>query len=110
MKKTLTKALVTLAACAAMSLGMFAQTNTQTTPPPDNDAKQDMKDAGHATAEAGRKTGRAVKKGSKKAYSGTKTGTKKAYRGTKKGVHKAAQKTGEGMDKIEDKTTDRPKP
>lgn len=103
MRKVIAKTLVTIAASSVMSIGMWAQN------PPDNDAKQDMKDAGHATAEAGRKTGHAVKKGSKKAYNGTKRGTKKAYRGTKKGVHKAAEKTGEGMDKVEDKTTDRPK-
>lgn len=89
MKKAIARTVLALVACAGLTICLSAQ---------EGDAKQDVKDAGHATAHAAKKTGHAVKKG-----------TKKAYRGTKKGVHKAAEKTGEGMDKVEDKTADHPK-
>jgi hypothetical protein len=49
-------------------------------------AKQDMKDAGHSTANAAKDVGHA-----------TKTTTKKV-------VHKGAQKTDEGSQKVENKT------
>lgn len=57
---------------------LFAQT--------DQGAGQDIKDAGHSTKEATKKTGRKVK------------------RGTKKATHKAAKKTRHGAEKVEDKT------
>jgi hypothetical protein len=56
-------------------------------------AKDDMKDAGHATKEAAKSTGRATKK----------TG-KKVARGTKKVVNIGADKTAEGANKVEEKT------
>ena len=49
-------------------------------------ASQDMKDAGHDTAQATKKTGRKIK------------------RGTKRATHKAARKTRHGAEKVEDKT------
>jgi len=52
----------------------------------DTGAKQDIKDAGHDTKKAAKKTGSAVKKG------------------TKKAVNKTAEKTGQGADKVQDKT------
>jgi len=48
--------------------------------------KQDVKDAGHSTKEATKKTGSNIKKG------------------TKKVVNKSASKTAEGSDKVADKT------
>lgn len=61
-------------------------------------AKDDMKDAAHATGHAAKKTGSAVKKT-----------TKKGVHATKKGVNKAAGATKKGADKVEDKTDDNPK-
>lgn len=54
----------------------------------DQGAKQDAKDAGHATKEAAKKTGSAVKKG------------------TKKGVNKSAKAVRKGAGKVADKTQD----
>lgn len=54
-----------------------------------SDAKQDMKDAGHSTAHAARKTGHKIK------------------HGTKKVAHKTAHATKRGADKVEDKTVDK---
>jgi hypothetical protein len=63
-------------AAALLSLApSFAQT-----------AGQDMKNAGHDTVDATKKTGHKVK------------------HGVKKGTHKAANKTAEGADKVSDKT------
>src|SRR5689334_819027 len=60
-------------------------------------AKDDMKDAGHATKKAAKKTGENVKEGTEKGAKATADGTKKAAKatahGTKKGVHKAADAT-----------------
>lgn len=56
----------------------------------DQGAGQDIKDAGHSTKEATKKTGRKVKNT------------------TKKGTHKAAHKTKSGAQKVEDKTTPPP--
>jgi hypothetical protein len=63
----------------------------------DQSAKQDMKDAGHATKDAAKDTGRATKKTAKKTGHAVKHTTKKA-------THKTAQKTREGAQKVEDKT------
>ncbi len=52
----------------------------------DTTAKEDMKDAGHSTKRAAKKTGSAAKKG------------------TKKAAHKTARKTRQGAEKVEDKT------
>jgi len=54
-------------------------------------AGQDMKDAGHSTKKAAKKTGQNIKKGSKKA------------------THKAVKKTKQGAEKVEDKTAPEPK-
>lgn len=56
----------------------------------DQGAKSDIKDAGHDTARAAKKTGHKVKKG------------------TKKATHKTAQKTRQGSEKVEDKTATPP--
>ncbi len=56
----------------------------------DQGVKSDIKDAGHDTARAAKKTGQKVKKG------------------TKKVTHKAAQKTRQGSEKVEDKTAPPP--
>jgi hypothetical protein len=62
--------------------GMARATTTQ-----DQGAGQDMKDAGHSTKKAAKKTAHKTKKGAKK------------------GTNKAAQKTSEGADKVQDKTS-----
>lgn len=49
----------------------------------ENSGKQDMKDAGHESANAARDAGHGVKHGTKKAYHSTKRGAKKAGRKTK---------------------------
>ncbi len=56
----------------------------------DQGAKSDIKDAGHDTGRAAKKTGHKVK------------------RGTKKAAHKTAQKTRQGSEKVEDKTATPP--
>lgn len=63
--------------------GIFAQ----------DSAKQDMKDAGHATKDAAKDVGHATKKTAKK-----------GARATKRGAHAAAKKTRQGAEKLEDKT------
>ena len=75
-----------LAMCGGISI---AQDTAPTAPASQSDqgAGQDMKNAGHST-----------KKATKKTYHKTK-------KGVKKGTHKAAQKTSEGADKVQDKTT-----
>lgn len=71
------KSLLALAAAALLlPLTMTAQS-----------AKQDMKDAGHDTADAAKTTGHHIK------------------HGTKKATHKVAHKTKRGAQKVEDKTT-----
>lgn len=60
---------VTLAICLMMGAAVAQN---------DSGAKQDMKNAGHETAAAGKDAGRGVKQGTKKAYHKTKRGTKKA--------------------------------
>jgi hypothetical protein len=59
---------------------------TNANPNSQSTAKQDMKDAGHSTANAGKDVGHATKKT------------------TKKVVHKGAEKTDEGSQKVENKT------
>ena len=66
----------------AISIARGATTTMQ-----DQGAGQDMKDAGHSTKKAAKKTAHKTKKG------------------VKKGTHKAAQKTSEGADKVQDKTS-----
>jgi len=81
--------LVVLLVTMCGSLGI-AQTTDTTTPPAsqsDQGAGQDMKNAGHSTKKAAKKTAHKTKKG------------------VKKGTHKAAQKTSEGADKVQDKTS-----
>ncbi len=86
--------------CSGILLfGLGALVNAQDATPPagstpdqqsDRGVKSDIKDAGHDTARAAKKTGRKIK------------------RGTKKATHKAAQKTRQGSEKVEDKTTTNP--
>ena len=59
-------------------------------------AKQDMKDAGHATKEAAKKTGKGIKDGTKKV-------AKKTTHVAKKGVNKTASVTEKGAGKVEPK-------
>ena len=91
MKLRLTK-LSTLALAATLSLGVaapiaFAQ-----------EAKQDMKDAGHETKDAAKDTGHGIKTGTEKGYDKTKSGTKKVYHKSKHGVKKAYHKTIKTLD------------
>ncbi len=70
-----------------LTVGAFAQTS----------AKQDMKDAGHETADAAKDAGHGVAEGAKKTGHAVK-------HGTKRGVHKAASGLEKGADKVKDKT------
>lgn len=82
MKKAVFRALgaaMLLAACAGLG---YSQTTSQS----NQSAKSDMKEAGHATARASKKTATATKTQ------------------TKKGAHKAAQKTEQGSKKVQQKT------
>ena len=83
MKKALTTFLSMI-----LALGTFALAQQE---PSDQGVKQDMKDAGHSTARATKKSARKVK------------------RGTKRVAHKTARATRRAADKVEDKTTDNPK-
>jgi predicted small secreted protein len=69
---------------------LFAMSLTLAVAQSDQGAGQDIKDAGHSTKEATKKTGRKVE------------------HTTKKGAHKAAHKTKKGAQKVEDKTTPPP--
>jgi hypothetical protein len=73
-----------------MAAGLFCLVFTYTPAfsQQDQGAKQDAKDAGHATKEAVKKTGSAVKKG------------------TKKGVSKSAKAVRKAAGKVEEKTQD----
>jgi len=66
-------------AMVLLATASFGQTDDQST-------KQDMKDAGHSTAQATKNTARKVKNG------------------TKKGAHKTAHATKKAAQKAEDKT------
>ena len=92
MKKQLS--IFLLAAFGAISLAAapLAQSDQN-----NDSAKQDMKDAGHATKKAAKKTGKGIKDGTKKA-------AKKTKHGVKKGTNKAASATEKGADKVEQKT------
>lgn len=92
------KTIFALLLATAMSAGAWAQTATTTTPGDDQSAKQDMKDAGHATKTAAKKTGQATETAAKKTGHAVKKTTKKV-------VHKGAHETKEGASKVEDKTT-----
>ena len=70
-----------------------------------NDAGQDMRDAGRHTKDAARDMGQATKSTTKKAYHKTEKGTRKAYNKTKKGTHKAYEKTKEGAHAVGDKVS-----
>lgn len=71
-------------------------------------AKQDMKDAGHETKKAAKKTGNAVEKSTKKAGHESEGAAKKTgstvENTTKKVTHKSAHEVKKGADKIEGKT------
>jgi hypothetical protein len=72
--------LVLLVSLTSLIVSAAPGARQETTP------KQDIKDAGKSTKEAGKKTGSATKEESKKI------------------VHKSAQKTKEGANKVEEKT------
>jgi hypothetical protein len=95
-------AVLVLAGCTTAAMG--AQT-----------AGQDMKDAGHATANATKDAGHGIAKGTKTGYDKTKEGTVKAthatvhgtktgYDKTKEGTVKAAHATAHGTTVAADKT------
>jgi hypothetical protein len=71
-------------------------------------AGQDMKDAGHDTVHATKKTGHVIAKGTEKGYEKTKEGTVKVAHatahGTKVAAHKTADATETGYDKTKDGT------
>ncbi len=75
MKRSLLATGLAIASLTLLPLMLSAQT-----------AKQDIKDAGHDTADAARQTGHKVK------------------HGTKHAAHKAARHTRHGAEKVEDKT------
>lgn len=62
--------------------------------------KQDMKAAGHSTADAGKDVGAGTKVAAKKTGRGTKKVAKKTASGTKKGYHKTVNGTKNLGDKI----------
>ena len=95
------RSLVVLVLIGVASIGLAKASRPQDEP---QGAKQDMKDAGHDTKQAAKKTGNAVGKGTKKAGheseeaakktgSAVEKGTKKAAHGVKKGTEKVAGKT-----------------
>jgi hypothetical protein len=89
MKRTLKVAnaiLLTVITIVSLSLSVAAIAQTGTSSDDNKPVKQDVKDAGHSTKEAAKKTGKDVKNG------------------TKKAVNKSAQKTEQGAAKVEDKT------
>jgi len=82
-------------------------------------AKQDMKDAGHATASGAKDVGHATKDAGKDVGHATKTGAKDVGHdtkdvgkdighGTKKVLNTGATKTDEGAQKVEKKTAPKP--
>ena len=96
--RNMTLATALLASCT--TIGLCAQT-----------AKQDMKDAGHSTANASKSAGKGVAKGTKKAgnevadktedgWDATKHGTKKAAKATAHGTEVAATKTARGTKSV----------
>jgi hypothetical protein len=92
------KPAATLFLAVALAAGMaIAQDATTSTPSSQTSAKQDMKDAGHATKDAAKDVGHGTKTAAKDVGHATKKTTKKA-------VHKTASKTEEGAAKVENKT------
>ena len=67
----------------ALAVGMAVAQDT-TSSSSQSSAKQDMKDAGHATKDAGKDVGHATAKGAKAVGHGTATGAKKVGHATKK--------------------------
>ncbi len=83
--------------CGALLLcGISGAWATQTAPSQDTSAKQDMKNAGHATKTAAKDAGQGTKKGTAKAYNKTKSGTKKAVNKTKSTTKGAVEGAQEG--------------
>ena len=83
MKKTF--ATLALTAVLSLSGAVYAQ---------EGDAKQDVKEAGHATANETREAGHSVSRHTRRAYHKTKRGVKRAGRATKR----AAEKTHDAVD------------
>lgn len=80
------KIFATLALTAVLSLSGVASAQS--------DAKQDVKEAGHATANETREAGHSVSRHTRRAYHKTKRGVKRAGRATKR----AAEKTHDAVD------------
>lgn len=74
---------LTLFLVAVLVCGSAFGQSQPSSPSQDSGAKQDIKDAGHASSDAAKDVGHGVKQGTKKAYSKTKHGTKKAWHKTK---------------------------
>jgi hypothetical protein len=83
--KTIARMLRVVVMCAGLAGLLMAQSTTQSTPS-DQGAKGDIKEAGHATGRAAKKTAHKTKQE------------------TKKAVHKGARQTRKGAQKVEDKT------
>ena len=79
-----------VAMCGSLGIARSTETPATMTAQTDQGAGQDVKDAGHSTKKAAKKTAHKTKKA------------------VKKGTHKAAQKTSEGADKVQDKTRTSP--
>jgi hypothetical protein len=92
MKKQLSILLMAAFGAISLAAAPVAQNDQN-----NDSAKQDMKEAGHATKKAAKKTGKGVKDGTKKA-------AKKTKHGVKKGTNKAANEVEKGADKVERKT------
>ena len=67
-------------------------------------AKQDMKDAGHETKKAAKKTGSAVEKGTKKVGHKSEGAAKKTGSAVEKGTKKAGHEVKKGTEKVAGKT------
>jgi hypothetical protein len=86
---------------AALLCGPVFGWSQEPDPIQDSGAKQDMKDAGHETADAAKDAGSGVKQGTKKVYHKTKRGTKKAWHKTKDTTVGAVNGAKEGAKKPE---------
>jgi cytoskeletal protein RodZ len=101
MKKTL----VVMILLGVASIALAKASRLQDEP---EGAKQDMKDAGHDTKQAAKKTGNAVEKSTKKAAHESATAAKKTGSAventTKKATHESAHEVKKGTAKVEGKT------
>jgi len=87
-----------LLGAALCTLPGYARTAARQDPHQDQHPgiKQDMKNTGHSTADAGRTVGHDTAHGTKKVYRKTSNGTKKVYHKTAHGTSVGAHDTGHG--------------